>query len=373
VERAESAGEWAGDPAEWETFLRDLQGAGLFPLAYRAWRAAGILDGLPEPARGSAEARMVSYRAGWTGAWEEIASILRLFSEAGLRPVLLKGADLALRYYPEPHLRPLTDLDVLFPSTQEAERAFGVLVAAGFRRAETGIVFDDWALSQHLPDLHAPGTGFPVEVHGALVVSPRDSRWAGGASRLLGDRRSYTWRGFAVEGLGPEALAVHLCGHIWQQHAGEPPKAGVVYDLRAVIEREGPAFDWDRLVDLAGAAGFSGAVGTGLGCLEAALGVKVPGGVREALAKLEGSSVLTLSPRSALTQRLLGRLWHGPGWATGLRSAGRIAVPPPAYLRERYPEKGRWPVLLLYPYRWCDQAWKLLHWGGERLGGRRRE
>ncbi|MEW6758757.1 MAG: nucleotidyltransferase family protein, partial [Acidobacteriota bacterium] len=274
VERPESAADWAGEAEAWEAFLRDLQGAGLFPLAYRAWRASGVLESLPGPAREAAQARMAAYRAGWTGAWEEIAGVLGLFASSGLTPVLLKGADLALRYYPEPHLRPLTDLDVLFPTVPEAERAYAVLEGAGFRPGNSGIPMDDWVLSQHLPDLFAPKTGFPVEVHGALVVSPRDSRWAGRADRLLEGRRSYEWRGVAVEGLSPEALAVHLCGHMWEQHAGEPPKAGVVYDLRAVLEREGPAFDWDRLVDLSRASGFSEAVQTGLRALDAALGVR---------------------------------------------------------------------------------------------------
>jgi|GEM_PF-2130011 len=368
VERPGSAGEWAGDAETWEAFLRDLQGNGLFPLAYRAWREAGTLETLPEGARRAAEARMTAYRAGWTGAWEEIAKVLGLFAGAGLRPVLLKGADLALRYYPEPHLRPLTDLDVLFPSTTEAESAFGLLEKAGFRPGKQGIPMDEWVLSQHLPDLHAPGTGFPVEVHGALVVSPRDSRWAGGAVRLLEGRRSYAWRGLALEGLAPEALVVHLCAHIWDQHAGEPPKAGVAFDLRAVLEREGLAFDWNRLVDLSRASGFSGAVVVGLRALEAALGVSAPEGVLSALSGAEKGAVLGLSPRSALTQRLLRRLWHGPGPASALKAAWRIAVPSRAYLRERYPEKGRWPALLLYPYRWGDQGWKLLRWGGERLG-----
>jgi hypothetical protein len=362
VERPETVLPLAADPLFWPDFLARLAGQGLFPLAYAAWRAAGLLPSLPPTAREEAEARMNRYRAASAAAWGEIERTLDLLRGGGFRPVLLKGADLALRYYPEVHLRPLSDLDLLLESPGEAEGAFGLLEGAGYRREEEGIPLDFWALSQHLPVLHSPGAGFPVEVHGALLFSPRDRRWTRGAASLLRDTRDFTGQGRALRGLAPEALAVHLCAHTWLQHANEPPKAVVLFDLRAVLEREGAGFSWDRLAERATEAGVAGAVARGFGLLRAHLSVPVPEQVLGGLAAEGGGErLLRLPPEAAATEDLLRRLRQG-GLAPGFLSAWRILVPPAAYMRERYPARKKWPLAALYPARWAEQARKLGRW-----------
>jgi hypothetical protein len=362
VERPETALPCAADPRRWSNFLTGLTGQGLFPLAYAAWRAAGLLPSLTPAARGEAETRMNRYRAASAAAWGEIERTLDLLRGAGFRPVLLKGADLALRYYPEVHLRPLSDLDLLFESPGEAEGAFGLLEGAGYLREEKGIPLDFWALSQHLPVLRSPGAGFPVELHGALLFSPRDRRWTRGAASLLQGTRDFTWQRRVLRALAPEALAVHLCAHTWLQHADEPPKAVVLFDLRAVLEREGTGFSWDRLAERAIEAGVAGAVARGLGLLQAELSVPVPAEVLGRLtAEGGGERLLRLPPEAAGTENLLRRLRLGGG-APGLLSAWRILVPPAAYMRERYPARKKWPLAALYPSRWAEQVGKLARW-----------
>lgn len=370
VERPETVPARAAEGGAWSDFLRELTGHGLFPMAYAAWRSAGVLQALPVAARGEAERRMNLYRAGTAAAWEEIGRTLDRLLEGGFRPILLKGADLALRYYPEPHLRPLSDLDLLFESPAEAERAFALLEGAGYRREKEGIAIAPWALSQHLPVLLSPHAAFPVELHGALVHSPRDRRWIEGASCLLEGLRGFPWQGRPLRGLAPEALVVHLCGHMWLQHASAPPKATVLFDFRAVLEGEGEAFSWERLVGLARRAGMAGAAARGLSLLEEHLSVKVPPDAVEALAEAErGERVLRLPAEAADTENLLQRLRHG-NLRDGVVSALRIAFPPAAFMRERYPERRGWPLWALYPGRWADQAGRLARWLRARAWGR---
>lgn len=369
VARPGTAPEGARAAGGWGAFLRELEGQGLLPLAYAAWRASGLLASLLEGEREAVEARMNRYRAASAAAWEEIGRTLDLLLSGGFRPLLLKGADLALRYYPEVHLRPLSDLDLLFESPEEAEGAFALLQGAGYRREEEGIPQDFWALSQHLPVLHSPRAGFPVEVHGALLFSPRDRRWTGGGSALLQGPRDFTWQGRALRGLAPEALAVHLCAHTWLQHAGDPPKAVVLFDLQAVLEREGPGFSWEGLMERASAAGAAGAVARGLGLLAEDLSVPVPPEVLEKLAAEGGGEpLLRLPPEAAGTENLLRRLLLG-GLGPGFLSALRVLFPRGAYMRERYPDRRGWPLWALYPARWVEQMGKLGRWALARWKG----
>ncbi len=364
IERPASILAGAAGAERTEALVDALSANGLFPLAYHAWQTAGVLKELPPEQRERLRERTIRYLAGWLVAWEEIGGVLDRWLAAGLTPVLLKGADLALRYYPEPHLRPISDLDVLFPSTAESERAFALLESAGFR-PEEGLQ-DHWSLAQHLPALRAPVTGLMVEIHGALLVSPRDSRWTGGGVRLIEDRRPYTWQGRRVEGLAPEAQVAYLCGHMWLQHAGEPPRAMVLYDLKMILEKEESVFRWPRLVDLAGAAGAAGAVLQGFGSLESCLGLDLPPEVRSALEACGQEPELSLSPSGAAVEQLVGRLRH-EGWLGALKAAWRIAFPSVSYMRWRYPVKEKWPAVALYGYRWVGQAGRMALWVLERL------
>lgn len=64
----------------------------------------------------------------------ELKGILAALAQAGLSVLLLKGAALAYTLYPEPHLRDRCDTDLLLPSRDEAEHAWRVLQALGYRQ-----------------------------------------------------------------------------------------------------------------------------------------------------------------------------------------------------------------------------------------------
>jgi hypothetical protein len=61
---------------------------------------------------------------------DAVANIVRLTSSAGRRVVLLKGCSICLRYYPEPHLRTMGDIDLLvgpgdLPDVEALVRSLG--------------------------------------------------------------------------------------------------------------------------------------------------------------------------------------------------------------------------------------------------------
>jgi len=63
----------------------------------------------------------------------QLERIVRLFADAGITPVILKGMHTGWAFFPDPGTRPATDIDVLIPADQ-ADDAGRVLVAAGFTR-----------------------------------------------------------------------------------------------------------------------------------------------------------------------------------------------------------------------------------------------
>ena len=60
--------------------------------------------------------------ARWASAdiLETAVDVLAAAGEIGCQPILMKGGATALRYYPEPHLRLMTDIDLLIPQGQLA-------------------------------------------------------------------------------------------------------------------------------------------------------------------------------------------------------------------------------------------------------------
>lgn len=62
----------------------------------------------------------------------EIKELLRALTKAGITPILLKGADLRLRVYGDPAVRPMADLDILV-SPSQVDRSRWVFESMEFR------------------------------------------------------------------------------------------------------------------------------------------------------------------------------------------------------------------------------------------------
>ena len=73
--------------------------------------------------------------------YAQLAQVLTACAQANLQPVALKGVHLAACYYPEPALRPMNDIDLLF-TRQTLVQAEEILLGLGYggkhKSAETG-------------------------------------------------------------------------------------------------------------------------------------------------------------------------------------------------------------------------------------------
>lgn len=153
------------------------------PIAER-WRRTAIVSATLEPLR-----------------LRDLQGLLALFAEAAIETLILKGTALAYSVYPEPHLRPRGDTDLLI-RPRDRQRADVLLRAHGFRvRMTSG---DEHAIRQltyshtdplgaeHAYDVHWAITNTPVfaaslgfeELHARSIALPRIAPNARGLSHV---------------------------------------------------------------------------------------------------------------------------------------------------------------------------------------------
>lgn len=168
---------------------------------------------------------------------------------AGIPVVWLKGIGLAYTCYPEPHLRPMDDLDVLVPSGQ-MQSAHQALLNSGFRGENIDFAslagFADQA--RHHDCLFDRTGKVKLELHFNLLDPAHHER-------LSEDCQEWFWG--QVEDLSAselpfrvlklEANLLHLCAHIFLQHQEKPPDLLHLLDLHLLITRS--VVNWDLVFE----------------------------------------------------------------------------------------------------------------------------
>ena len=164
----------------------------------------GSADRLDEAARVLLR-RTVMRRQRERFALDEAADrAVEALGEIAVEPVLLKGAALGREFYPQPHLRPMSDVDLLLPLGR-LEEALAVLGRRGFRTpsaedvgfwkaayynlpvewlAETSVQLElHWSIAQ--PDRHRPEVTGLLERSCPLAGAPEPARRLGDVDLLL--------------------------------------------------------------------------------------------------------------------------------------------------------------------------------------------
>jgi hypothetical protein len=169
--------------------------------------------------------------------------LLAALQEEGVAAVPTKGAVLAARYYPDPLLRPLTDLDILVHE-RDLDRAGAVLLKLGYRlhsRSAEDLVYLRGEFRGHG---WSPDNVHPVEMHYAvreeyagLAFDLSDAIWRH-------NTRSAYWHG--IDALLPDtaALLLHVCAHATSDWLIRRGRLYQICDLKLLAGRMTPD-DWD--------------------------------------------------------------------------------------------------------------------------------
>ena len=202
----------ASGSLDWPRFLRVVQRHRVFGLAHQGLTEARLA--IPPEIRREIGARATTMVSENLTMAAEALRLQRLFDEAHLPVLLVKGASLAMLVFGNLGLSGSQDIDLLVP--WEALPAATELVArAGYRRFDPPPGISDAQLRQLLLLRRDLGfvhqtTGLPIELHWRLFGNPHamaeDSIMAASRDVLLTDT-------MGLRTLGDEDLFAYLCMH----------------------------------------------------------------------------------------------------------------------------------------------------------------
>jgi hypothetical protein len=276
-------------------------------------------------------------------AWHEevVRELLDSLAAGGVPMLLLKGTGLAYTVYPEPHLRPRLDVDLLI-RRETLGTAEEVLAARGWERPPERD--SELAEPQRHFVKHGPGN----------VLYHLDLHWKIANPRLFADTLTFDEldsRAVGIPALGAsartpgyvDALLV-ACVHRVAHHADAIDLLWL-WDIHLLTERL--STDDERFIALAERTGMRAICGRGLQLASDLFGTPGAADIAARLAVAHAGSETEPSSRflggvRAIT--VLGTDLTTLPWPDRLHLIGDHLFPSTVYMRARYP---RWPPMLL--------------------------
>ena len=219
--------------------------SGLAPLLYRASREG--IDQVPAARREmllSADLTAIAWHGNLVDATREIVEACR-----GIHVTLLKGISISDQYYPDAHLRPMGDIDILAPASAYATIESTIL-QLGYRPKPDHQHREG---EHHGAPLFHPGRGVWIEVHNALF--PEDASVRSGRvfspSHVAAHSVSSTFHGSAVNRLADELQLVYIASSWVRDLSGYGIRASFVpslLDAVYLLNATGHTLNWDQLL-----------------------------------------------------------------------------------------------------------------------------
>jgi hypothetical protein len=266
----------------------------LLPLVGEALTAAGVDDHQLGVMRGVRRHTFVAQQL----LLADLAAALEVIDAAGdgARALLLGGVVVALRHYPDPSLRPMTDVDVLVDA-DAVDGLVRALETEGWRARERPA----HDVTRRLPSLRlvAPDDRCTLVLHWRLVPWLADESTGALWARAGGCRLD----GRDVPAAGVDDLLVHVITRAYRLGWGTEPRW--IADLVLLLRSAGASVGWDRLVARVTRGGVVLPVRDALACASAIVDVPVPERVRDALVASAGSVGGGMARRYAAGRRTM--------------------------------------------------------------------
>ena len=235
----------------WEELPVQAELHGMAPLLWHHCQQGGLA--LPAETERVLKGLYLRQRAFNRAHAQSLVWINGLFEEAGIRALVLKGLALAYRYYPDPALRPVSDLDLLLKS-EDMLHARQLLINAGFESAtawQAGAGKIPKELNLDAPPL--AGIRSHVELH-HYDPDGRSSIDHGRDDEFKGFEQ--TPEAFFIEGQAIYApapgdtlryLSRHLARHLFSGKDERPLQLKWTADIVSLVEQDADRLDWEEL------------------------------------------------------------------------------------------------------------------------------
>ena len=266
-----------GSEPDWEYLTRNALYHGVAPLLYRNLEGIDDVSLVPERVTAVLRERYYITLARNMIHYEELGTALRVFADAGIDVIVLKGGALAETVYRDIGLRPFSDVDILVRE-EDMQRAKEVMTKIGYVLDER--ISPEAHNEEFGCDLHyIINGGHVLEIHWHIARKTGNDRY----TRILIDelwKRALPARIADVDTLvlSPEDLLLHLCIHLPRHRYNR-----LIWfcDIAEVV-RQGDV-DWDRLVDTAKECRAMAYMYYGLHFTDYLLGCDVPASVLDEL------------------------------------------------------------------------------------------
>lgn len=285
----------------------------------------------------------------------ELARVVAVLAAAGLRVLVLKGNALGLWLYPQSHLRPTRDIDLLVASRAEADRAIDLLAPLGYiAEPDPGTLFFERKCQLRV----AGGNRCELDLHCKLLNAPLfadtlpfEELWA--ASQPLPGLPAQ------VRALGAVHALLHAClNRVLDIQTGEPERLKLPYDVHLLAGRLDEAA-WRQLQALACQRRIAGACVRVFGETRQLFATEFPPFVLTALDAAAAGEALDWSRLGDWRYMQWRNLLAVPGVGGRLRWLYERVFPTRSRMQGRYGE-GNWLQLM---------GWRLRR--GMRLLGNR--
>lgn len=227
-----------GRNINWNDFLQSAEEHGLSPLIQQHIESNDIK--VPKDIKLKFSALRVRHRHAYQTRCYALYEILHHFEHINLKAIVLKGMALAHLVYPFPELRPMRDIDLLIPQSQQKE-AFNALLNLNYQITDKNLRQNH----HHLPTLakYIDGLNISIELHHD-TISP-DNIGSIQYESLLDNPMSFYFNEITAHALGPVDMLHHLCRHAWEP--AEHTKIGTALDIVAYTDKYSEVIDWEKL------------------------------------------------------------------------------------------------------------------------------
>lgn len=359
VERLQEVDIDSFSSADWDLLIAKAHSEGVAPLVYWTLSKSGKFSSLTESVRNS-------LRAMYSSTWmynqkilKELEVLSRLFDQADIPVVVLKGACFALTIYPDIGLRPMGDLDLLVPKEKLAE-AVKIAMSLGYADTlpEASPGLND-LLSHHACLQKMGEHSIALEIHHSLVADksfvysvPVDWFWT--QTELL--NTSPQTKFSSLQMLTPAAQVLFAATHAMLQHGGKNAPLRWFYDLDLLLRFYADHIDWSLLLSQAREFEWRSALDAALFQTCTYFDTPIPVYVRASLSEQSDRhqglvELMKIRPATHILeerQKLLSLNWIGR-----FRLIFALILPTPAYMRWRYQLKSSWMLPAYYLIRWA--------------------
>ncbi len=231
---------------DWQELIPQAEIHGMAPLLWHHIQQSGV-EILADVAR-TLKGLYLRHRRNNQVHARVLIEIVALLQTADIHPLVLKGLGLAYSLYPDPALRPVSDLDLILRRDQ-IRPALDLLRAAGF--STPPLPLDDGPASKELTvdsPLH-DGLRVHVELH-HYDPRQRDDEFAGFTS----PPQAIQVEGGTVLIPAPmdnlEYLSRHFTRHLFEARTDKPLPLKWISDILSLAERHAKSIDWSRHTQL---------------------------------------------------------------------------------------------------------------------------